>query len=238
MSNTAHRWLTTARRTRGVLTLLAALLVALAGGAARAQSPDQAGTPALTPPDQVMQRAAERMFKALEDHRGDLQKDPTYIYKLVNEVLVPHVDFDRASHWVLGRYWRRATADQRQRFIHEFKTLLVRFYSNALAEYARGHEVQRNMITFLPLRADDGARDVTVRSLVHQPNGTSVAVNYELHREPGGWKVYDVTVEGISMVTTYRSSFAEEIRKGGIDGLIDTLAERNRKLLASSAAQP
>jgi len=237
MPDIAHRRPAANHRPRGVLALLGALLIALAGPV-HAQDPHEAGSPALTPPDRVMRQAAEQMFTALRDHRADLQKDPTYIYKLVDRVLVPHVDFDRASHWVLGRYWRRASADQRRRFIHEFKTLLVRFYSNALAEYARGHELQQDMITFLPLRSDDGARDVTVRSLVHQPNGTSVAVNYELHREPDGWKVYDVTVEGISMVTTYRSSFAEEIRRGGIDGLIRTLAERNRKLLASSAGRP
>ncbi|MEJ2509779.1 MAG: ABC transporter substrate-binding protein [Gammaproteobacteria bacterium] len=216
------------RRRLGVA--LAALLLTLAG-AVGAQAADQSPSA----PDSLMRQTSEQMFSALQEHRGQLKNDPTYVYTLVNEVLVPHVDFNRASHWVLGRYWRKATPEQRQRFIKEFKTLLVRFYSNALAEYAQGHEIDHNMITFLPFRADDQARDVTVRSLVHQPNGSSVAVNYELHRDAAGWKVYDVTVEGISMVTTYRSSFAEEIRKGGIDGLIHTLSERNRKLLARGA---
>lgn len=200
------------------------------------------GTPAahadeLQPPDQVLQQISQQMFAALQQNRERLAKDPQLVYTLVEQILTPQVDFDRASRWVLGHYWRGATPEQKARFIHEFRTLLVRFYSNALVEYASGHHLDRNMISFLPFHGNAEDNDVTVRSLVQQPNGSSVAVNYQMFRDPDGWKVYDVTVEGISMVTTYRSSFAEEIRKSGLDGLISVLAERNQKLLAATAGK-
>jgi phospholipid transport system substrate-binding protein len=141
--------------------------------------------------------------------------------------LIPHIDFISASKWVLGKHWRRADKQQKLRFIREFRTLLVRFYSSALADFLKTNQVQKDMIRFLPYRGES-SDDVTIRSEVHAPDGKTIPVNYYLHQTRKGWKVYDVSVEGISMITTYRTSFANEIKLKGVDGLIESLAEKNR----------
>lgn len=200
-----------------------ALLLAAAGDA-RAQAAE-------TPPDKLLESTLQDMLQALRDERATLKKEPDRIYGLVEEILVPKVDFVRASRWVLGRHWRAANDTQKRQFIKEFRTLLVRFYSSALVEYVNTHEVPAaDIMRFLPLRAASDERDVTVRSEVRQPNGSVIPVQYQMYRTKQGWKVYDVSVEGISMVVSYRSTFATEISQGGIDGLIKSLQERNRAL--------
>jgi phospholipid transport system substrate-binding protein len=123
----------------------------------------------------------------------------------------------------VGRAWRQATEEQRRRLAHEFRTLLVRTYSGALAGYRDQH------IEFMPLRARADEDDVTVRSRIRQAGAEPVAVEYDLARSANGWKVYDVRIAGISLVATYRSAFAEEVRNHGIEGLIATLAAKNRQ---------
>lgn len=217
---------------QGVLLALCLILLQLLLPSA-ARAAEMAGMSQDTAPDVLMQRTARTMFRTIEQEHAALQRDPRKVEALVERVLVPHVDFNRASHWVLGRYWRQATPAQRSRFISEFRTLLVRFYSNALVSFLGAHTVDPHMLRFLPYRHKPRAEDAVVRSVVRQPNGMQVQVNYILHHGRAGWQVYDVTVEGISLVTTYRSSFAEIIRQDGLDGLIQTLARRNQKLLAA-----
>ncbi len=186
-------------------------------------------------PRQILESTLDQMIGALRDHRAELQKNPDLIYPIVRRILVPQVDFQRASHWVLGRYWRSASPDQQRRFIDEFRKLLIRFYSTALAEYITKNEVpDPDIIRFLPVRAAPDEKDVTVRSEVRQPGGSSIPVQYQMYHTADGWKVYDVSVQGISMVVSYRSSFADEIRRGGLDGLIQTLQKRNQDLAAKS----
>lgn len=224
-------FLKAALRSFGLCLLLA--LTPLALQAQELSTQELPTSSAAESPAVVMQQTARTMFSALEQDQGRLSGDAQQVYALVERVLVPHVDFERASRWVLGRYWRQASLAQRTRFISEFRTLLVRFYSNALVAFLGAHHIDPGMVRFLPYKADGDSNEAVVRSLVRQPNGSEVQVNYTLHRGPTGWKVYDVTVEGISLVTTYRSSFAAEIRKDGLDGLIHTLSERNRKLLTA-----
>ncbi len=183
-------------------------------------------------PDVLMQHTAQTMFKAIEHDQANLSRHPQQVYALVERVLVPHVDFNRAAHWVLGHYWRQASRTQRARFVAQFHTLLVRFYSNALMALLGTNGFSADMLRFLPYTHVSGAREAVVRSLIRQPNGTEVQVDYILHHGRAGWQVYDVTVEGISLIITYRSSFAAEIRKNGLNGLILTLARHNRQLLA------
>lgn len=185
-------------------------------------------------PTAVLESTLETMLAELRDQRAELKAEPTLIYDIVERVLVPRIDFPRAARWALGRHWREADREQRIAFVREFKTLLVRFYSTALVEYVNANELpEADIFRFLPARMGTDERDVMVRSEVRQPNGTAIPVHYQMWRGNAGWKVYDVMMEGISMVGSYRSTFDSEIREGGIDGLLGALRERNRALAAN-----
>jgi phospholipid transport system substrate-binding protein len=132
----------------------------------------------------------------------------------------------------VGRNWPKASAEQQKMLIGEFRTLLVHTYSSALATY------KNQVIEFKPLRAAAGATDVTVRTQVKQPGTEPVSIDYSMEKTPGGWKVYDVVVGGVSLVTNYRETFNAEIRDGGVDGLIKSLASKNRSLETQSGAKP
>ncbi len=174
-------------------------------------------------PEVMLEQAAEQMLAALREHDSELRSDPEQLHALVEEVLVPHVDLEVVSRWVLGKYWRTASPEQRIRFAREFKDMLIRFYSSALLEYADFK------FRFHTPKMKKGARRVLVRSEVMRIGGPPHSVNYSLIRRDGQWKVYDVTIDGVSVVTTYRSSFAEEIRRGGLDSLLKKMADWNRQ---------
>ncbi len=179
-------------------------------------------------PEIMLEQAAEQMLAELREHDSELRSSPEQLHTLVEEVLVPHVDLEVVSRWVLGKYWRTASPDQRTRFAREFKGMLIRFYSSALLEYADFR------FRFHTPRIKKDARRVLVRSEVMRSGGAPHSVNYSLIRRNGVWKVYDVTIDGVSVVTTYRSSFAEEIRRGGLDGLLKKMADWNRRDAPSS----
>lgn len=211
---------------RLLAALSVACLLAAAAMPAGAQQTEAA-------PDQLLEATLHEMLEALRAERATLEDDPKHIYTLVEDILVPRIDFGRASRWVLGRHWRTASDEQKRAFVREFRTLLVRFYSNALVEYVNTNEIpDADIMTFKPLRVPADEKDVTVRSEVRQPNGSTIPVDYQMYRTKRGWRVYDVSVEGISMVVSYRSTFATEISQGGMDGLIASLRERNAKLAA------
>ena len=178
-------------------------------------------------PISLLQTTTESMVDALGQQKAELKKDPLVVNRLVEKILLPHIDLISASKWVLGKHWRRADKKQKLQFIREFRTLLITFYSAALADYLKTNEVNKDMIRFQPLRGNPGD-DVTVRSEVVSPGGKTIPVNYHMHQTRKGWKVYDVSVEGISMITTYKTSFANEIKTKGVDGLIASLAEKNK----------
>jgi len=174
-------------------------------------------------PEAMLKQAANQMIDALRAHDSELREDPKKLYALVDELLVPHVDMAVVSRLVLGRYWRTASPEQRRRFIAEFKAMLIRFYSSALLEYADFH------FRFYPPRMRKGAHRAVIRSEIMRSGGPPHTVNYSVVLRNGEWKVYDVTIDGVSVVTTYRSSFAEEIRHAGLDKLLDKMADWNRK---------
>lgn len=192
---------------------LLALLMSLAAAAASA---------AVASPEEVVARTSDRVLATIEDKGEALKEDRQRLYALVAEIVLPHFDFRRMSMRVLGRHWRDATKGQRTRFIEEFKTLLVRTYSSALLDYADA------TVEIQPVRAAKDAKSVVVRTRVRATRVPSLGVNYHMYRAPGGWKVYDVAIEGVSLVITYRTSFSEEIKSAGLDRLIDELASRNR----------
>ncbi len=195
----------------------AALLVGLvAVGAVQATVADE-----LAPPQRVLQEAADTLLAALNAERAAFRAEPARLQALVRRHLVPQVDFARLSAIAVGRAWRTATPAQRARFVAEFEQLLVRTYATGLLEFETWE------IRFPPQRIADGADDVLVRTEVLRPGAPPAAVDYRMHREGGGWRVYDVVIEGVSFASTYRTSFEEEIRQAGIDGLIARLNELN-----------
>lgn len=212
--------MTTARLTGcGRAAALGALLLA----AAMALLPAARAADQPHPAEETVREAADRVLARLEAEKNVIESNPARVYDLAQSIILPHFDFERMSRWVLGRHWRDASEAQRERFTEEFRTLLVRTYARALAEYSE-QEVE-----FLATRerAED---DVLVRTEVRQSGGPPIPIHYSMHRTDGTWKVYDVTIDGISLVTNYRSAFSSQIRQGGVERLIDRLAERNAAL--------
>jgi phospholipid transport system substrate-binding protein len=178
------------------------------------------GTSAETPgPEELVRDATTHVLEALRAD-PELMKDNARLYDLVDQAVLPHFDFARMSQRVLGKYWRSASEEQRQRFVEQFKRLLVNTYAHALAEY-RDEDVK-----FLPSRArsDD---DTSVRTEVGQSGAPPIPITYEMYRTDGGWQAYDVSIDGVSLVINYRSTFSTEIRRNGIDGLIGRLDRHN-----------
>ncbi len=169
----------------------------------------------------AIQETAGRLQKILRDERLRLIDDPGYVYRLVDEVFLPHVDMTGASRLVLGRHWRKATTVQKQAFAEEFKRLLVRTYATALREMGDWE------VEFLPLRMKPGAKSVLVQSRLIRAGAQPVAVDYRMHRKDDSWLAYDVKIEGVSLITNYRSSFSRLIRQKGLGALIEELATRN-----------
>ena len=191
---------------------LGLLLLALGGGAIEA---------AVKPPQDVIQDTSTRMIDALRQNRAKLDRDPGQIYGLVDQIVLPNFDFALMSRWVLGRAWQQATPDQRRRFTEEFRTLLVRTYAKALLEYS-GEDIR-----LLPQPTVGDGSEVTVKTEVRLKAGRPIQINYSMHLNNDGWKVYDVKVDGVSLVTNYRSTFASQIRANGMDSVIADLQQRN-----------
>ncbi len=176
-------------------------------------------------PQDLVKSTSDRMIVALKKNRATLKQNPDKIYDLVHTIIIPSFDFDLMSRWVLGKNWKQASPQQQQRFTQEFRTFLVRTYAGALLEYTDEE------IRFLPTpNVGAGTDDVTVRSEVLLKASTPIPVNYSLHLNKGkNWKIYDVSVDGISLVTNYRSTFATQVRDAGMDALINDLSARNKK---------
>jgi phospholipid transport system substrate-binding protein len=143
---------------------------------------------------------------------------------LVESKILPHIDFERMTSLAAGRFWREATPEQKQQLIAEFRTLLVFTYSGALSQ------VKNQTVEFKPMRGELSDSEVEVRSQVKVERGEPIVLNYRVQKTPAGWKIYDINVLGAWLVETYKGTFASEIGKSGIDGLIRTLAEKNKRL--------
>lgn len=177
----------------------------------------------VTSPRTLVERTVTDVLRLAAEDRGVAKGDLTGLGRLVEERIVPHFDFDTMTRLAVGRHWRAATAAQRGALTTQFKQLLVRTYTRA---YARSREVKARV---LPLKLERGATEATVKTVLLLPgDAPDVAVDYDMRLTEQGWKVYNVTVEGVSLVTTYRAEFAEQVRAGGIEGLIRRLEEKNR----------
>ena len=176
---------------------------------------------AVKPPQEVVQDTSARMLGALRQNYAALKQDSSQIYGLVDQIVLPNFDFELMSRWVLGRAWQQATPEQRRRFAEEFRTLLVRTYAKALLEYANDD------VRVLPQPGAADSNETTVKTEVRLKAGQPIQINYSMHLNPEGWKIYDVTVDGVSLVTNYRSTFASQIRSSGLDAVIADLQQRN-----------
>ena len=169
------------------------------------------------PAEEIVKHTSDQVIARLKADRDQLNAHPEMIYSLVDELILPHFDFYGMSRWVLGKNWRGASEQQREAFTVQFQTLLVRTYAKALLEYSD------NEITYFPVQADDRTELVVVKTEVAQTGASKIPIHYSLHVKNGAWKVVDVAINGISLVSTYRGSFATEIRNNGLDSLINQI---------------
>jgi phospholipid transport system substrate-binding protein len=186
-----------------------------------AQSPPaQQGAPsaaATEGPTEVVQGAAQGMLQDLDKDRDAYRRDPARVGQLVDKYLLPHFDTEFSARLVLGQHWRDATPDQRQRFINAFYRSLLNNYGAALSAFTS------DRLKIFPTKVDPDTTRATVRTEVKRDNGDRVAVNYYLHKTPQGWKAWDVVIDGISYVNSYREDFGPQIEQQGIDSVIKRL---------------
>lgn len=178
-------------------------------------------------PDVLVKNTANDVLEIVRKDKDIQSGDMKKIGQLAEEKILPHFDFDRMSRMVLGKHWNSATKEQQEQFIVEFRSLLIRTYASALAKY------RNQTIEYKPLRAQPGDTEVTVKTRVMQSGGQPLPIEYSLVKSNDSWRVYDVVIEGVSLVTTYRGQFSTEVKQSGMDGLIQRLADKNRP---SSAA--
>lgn len=181
-------------------------------------------------PDALIKRLSQEILETAKNDKEIKAGNQKRVLELVEAKVIPHVDFQRMTALAAGRFWREASPEQQKQLVNEFRSLLVYTYSGAISQ------VKNERIEFKPMRADPADTEVEVRTQVVQSRGGDpIQLNYRLEKLPTGWKIYDVNVLGAWLVETYKGNFAAEINKGGIDGLIKTLTERNKKLAASAA---
>lgn len=174
--------------------------------------------PGVQAAQRVVQDATERFFAAIE-HEGERARDPQRAHALVEQHISPHVDTELVARLILGRHWRVATQEQRARFIDAFKWMLLRTYSIAVEDFSAVN------IRYLPAREQTREGEAEVRTQISHGGGPPVRVNYRMHERDGRWLVFDLSIAGVSMVATYRGTFAAEINRHGLDGLIERMGE-------------
>ena len=212
---------------RPSLFRIAAAALIVGGGLLTAGIPVAAAAPAAAQstseqPSQVIESAANGLLKALDANRAQYQHDPAKVQALVDKYVLPHIDTTFAAELVLGRYWRTATPQQRQRFIDAFYHSMLNNYGAAIVEFTA------NKLKVYPTRVSASAKNATVRTQMMRSSGAPVSVNYYMHMTPQGWKAWDVVIDGVSYVMSYRQDFGSQIAKQGIDAVINRL-ERGEK---------
>jgi phospholipid transport system substrate-binding protein len=183
-------------------------------------------------PDALVKRISNEVIDIVKRDKDIQAGNQKKINELVDAKVLPHFNFSRMTALAMGRNWSKANADQQKTLTGEFRTLLVRSYSGALSTY------RNEVIEFKPMRAAAGDSDVTVRTQVNRPGAEPVSIDYSMEKTPAGWKVYDVVVGGVSLVSNYRETFNSEIRDGGVDGLIKSLASKNRSVEPPAGSKP
>jgi phospholipid transport system substrate-binding protein len=168
-------------------------------------------------PGNLIQTTASAMLKDLDAHRAEYKKDPNKVHHLVDEILLPHFDTEYSARLVLGKYWNTASADQRTRFVNAFYKSMLSNYGDALVDFTS------DRLKVFPYTGDPKAQYATVRTQIRKDDGSQVAVNYSLRQTDQGWKAWDVVIEGISYVKSFREDFSSEIDQKGLDEVIARL---------------
>ena len=203
---------------RILATLLAALVPALAA--------------AQESPDALVKRTTDEILTIIKTDKDVAAGNPAKVVELAEQKVLPHFDFERMTRLAVGRNWAQATDAQKQALTKEFRTLLVRTYSSSLSQY------RNQTIEVKPTKLAAADKDAVVKTAVIQQGGPQIPIDYAMEKADSGWKVYDVVIDGASLVTTYRGTFNDQIQKGGIDGLVKTLQERNHAPADASKAAP
>lgn len=185
-----------------------------------------AGAQGMTPPDALAKSVTDEVLAVLRADKDIQAGNQKKVVDLVETKVLPHFNFVRMTQLAVGRHWREASAEQRKLLVNEFRTLLVQTYAATLAAY------RDQSIEYRPLRMQPEDTDVVVKSLINQSGGRPVSVDYKMQKSDAGWKVYDVVVGDLSLVQSYRGSFNSEVQKGGIDGLVKALTEKNKQLVS------
>ena len=172
-------------------------------------------------PNELVQKITDEVLAAIKSDKELAAGDKQKAIKLAEEKVLPYVDFEHATRLAVGRAWREANPEQRKRLVSEFRNMLVRTYSNAIGTY------QGQTLKVLPSRGKADPEETIVRTQFVRPGGQPLPIDFSMHQTQQGWKVYDITVEGVSLVLTYRSEFDAIVKQQGIDGLIKALATKN-----------
>jgi phospholipid transport system substrate-binding protein len=205
------------RKFLSLLAILAATAFGLGASPAAAS-----GTP-----DALIEKVGTELIDRIKADKAIQGGDFEKLSALVDELVMPHVNFQRMTSLAAGRWWRQATPEQQKQLMDEFRIMLLRTYSGALAS------VEDQRIRMKPMRAAADATDVIVRSEIVQPRGEPIQLDYRLHRIDSAWKIYDVNVLGVWLVETYRTQFGQEASRGGVEGLIKSLVDKNRQFDSS-----
>ena len=182
-------------------------------------------------PDQLVKRLSQEILDIAKNDKDIQAGNQKRVYDLVESKILPYIDFQKMTALAAGKSWRDATPEQQKQLTNEFRTLLVFTYSGAISQ------IKDQRVEFKPMRAAADDTDVEVRSQVIQSRGEPIQLNYRLQKLATGWKIYDINVLGAWLVETYKGSFAAEISKSGIDGLIKTLSDKNKKLASATPAK-
>ena len=174
-------------------------------------------------PDELVRKSTTEVLGMLKADKELAAGDPAKVEKLATEKILPYFNFQRMTQLAVGRSWREATDSQKTALIDEFRRLLVRTYSASLSQF------KNQNIDVKPLKLTPSDTEVVVKTLIAQPGAQSIPIDYSMEKTKDGWKVFDVLIDGVSLVTNYRSSFSTEIKNSGIDGLVKSLADRNAK---------
>ena len=184
---------------------------------------------AMDSPEELVKKTADEVIAAVKSDKDIQAGDQEKIFALAEEKILPNFNFEKISRMVLGKNWTKATPEQKTAFQAEFRTLLIRTYASALSKY------KNQVIEYKPFRMEDGATTASVKTQILQPGGQPIGVNYTLEKQADAWKVYDIVIEGVSLVTNYRGQFAQEVRTNGLDSLNKKLADKNKAALAKTA---
>ncbi len=218
-------------RLQSLTTWMFAFLFMLAAGvigAARATAAPTAGGDAN--PEQLIRKTTDDIIAQLKTNKDAYAKDLKKLYAMVDQQALPLFDFERMSQWVLGRHWRQATDDQKQRFVKEFRDLLVRTYATALLNYTD------QKVAILPSPGKSNPDEAVVRTEIQQGGGApTVPIYYSFYKGDAGWKVYDVNIDGVSLVSNYRGIYGSKLKTQNMDQLIESMAASNKKPGAPAA---